>query len=208
MILMMAGALAGAGLQTGAAPNIADFHKQVAESATHRTGQFHERGLPPIAELAAQRREIRRVLLPIWMPGRSPALQFERRRDLSVTLTIAMPGRPVQQHTVAAGIWRELERHGEAFRAPRPEDPRRPRPANVVSCHGTRAMFEAAGQRRHDGISPSQCAGSLADYRPAHHRAAQVMVRAALATQPGCAADERQPDMALWRCFNRERERG
>jgi len=179
------------------------FEAALVSDAEFRRKQFVEAGLPPIEALAAERRQVRRLMVRVWLPGAPPAIEIERRRNGSVTLLLTRKGHPDQRHTLPRSAWSEITRFDRAvFERPR-YAPRSPGPPPYASCHGTSAYFEAADRGRVRTAGANQCADALVRFNAGQRAALAAFVRHALATQPACKppAPREQPEDALARCF-------
>jgi len=179
------------------------FETALVRDAEFRRKQFVEAGLPPIEAVAAERRQVRRLMARVWLPGAPPAMEIERRRNGSVTLLLTRKGYPDQRHNLPRSAWAEITRFDRAvFERPR-YVPRPPGPPPYASCHGTLAYFEAADRGRVRTAGANQCADALVRFNAGQRAALAAFVRHALATQPACKlpGPHELPEDALAKCF-------
>lgn len=179
------------------------FRRGIAENAAYRREQFIAAGLMPIEEVARKRRDVRRLLVSVWLPGSPPVMEIERHRNNSVTLILTWPHKRAARHSLPASVWKKLTALDDAVFARPPYDLSRigRRPAGVVSCHGDTADFEASVKGRVQTAGAGQCFPRLESFDAAKLSAVAVFVRAAISTRPDCAMGDSAPADALVKCF-------
>lgn len=101
------------------------FRQGIAQNAASRRQQFIAAGLTPIQEVARSGREVRRLHVSVWLPGRPPTMEIERHHDDRVTLVLAWKDKPAERHAIAASIWKELTAFDAAVHAPETYDLKR-----------------------------------------------------------------------------------
>lgn len=179
------------------------FRRAIAENAAFRRRQFITAGLTPIEEAAKGGRDVRRLHVLIWLPGRPPAMEIERHRGGKVTLVLAWKDLPSERHEIAASIWNELTALDKAVYTPERYDLKRIGriPEGMAGCHGDIAGFEASigGQVRTAGAA--QCAPRLESFNPAKVAAIKLFTQAAVKTRNDCVFDEARPMDSLMQCF-------
>lgn len=184
-------------------PTKAAFRRGIAENAAFRRQQFIAAGLTPIEEAARSGRNVRRLQVSVWLPGRPPTLEIERHRDDRVTLLLTWNDRPAERHVISASIWREITALDAAVYAPETYDPKRigQVPNGVASCHGDRASFEASidGQVRTAGAG--QCFPRLESFNPAKLAVIRLLTQAAVKTRKDCVFDETRSADSFVQCF-------
>lgn len=165
---------------------------------THR--MFTDAGFSSIAELGAEGRNVRRVLLrdPYGMLP-TPGIELERLND-RVTLRLQYRGWSSQAVPFVPSVWEKLaEQEAVVFAepvyrpAPTPVAPGGPPPPPRI-CHGWSVSLEADYKRT---AGWSQCGGAI---DPAFHYAVQ-MVAQAMKTRPDCPFDSAEPFWSFNKCF-------
>jgi len=163
---------------------------------------FTRAGFPPIEEVQANGRQIRRLLLTDpYMMSAVPGIEVERHRDGHVTLRLqyfAWSGDSVSIDQVAWDALAAIEQ--EAFAAPayspEPVSQRAsPPPPAPAICHGWGLWLQASVERR---AVWSQCGGRggpIVDY-------AMQMLTLAMATRPNCRFERENPFASFSRCFS------
>jgi hypothetical protein len=198
---------AGDGTQQG--PRAA-FDAALASNRDYREKSFVEAGFRPLAELTAERCEVRRMLLRIWLPGARPGIEIERRRDGTAIMMLVHKGEPSQSFPLPAGSWEALTAGEEAaFAKPDYETATAERmPPGIVSCHGNVVHFQATGRAGPRSAGASQCRGSPEYFTPAKQAYLERFIRLAMATRPECRADPPTPiEDAFARCFQARQKR-
>lgn len=184
-------------------PTKAAFRRGIAENAAFRRQQFIAAGLMPIEEAARSGRNVRRLQVSVWLPGRPPTMEIERHRDDQVTLLLTWNDKPAERHVIAASIWQELTALDAAVYAPETYDPKRigKVPNGSAGCHGDTASFEANvdGQVRTAGAA--QCFPRLESFNPAKLAVIRLFTQAAVKTRNDCVFDETKPADSFVQCF-------
>ena len=180
------------------------FQASLAKEAQFRREGFIDAGFPAIEKVAASGREVRRLLLTGFLPGRPPVMELERFRDGSVTLLLKH-GSTQSRHAVPAALWNEIVAlDAGVYEVPRPLPPL---PAGWVpmNCHGTIAYFEASTRGAVKSAGAMDCPRALSPVNEARRKAVAALTRTALSTRAGCETGEvRDPGMALVLCFAKE----
>jgi hypothetical protein len=159
---------------------------------------FSEAGFVPIAELRAEGRVVRRLLLADpYMILPVPGIELERLADGRVTLRLQYPGWSSEPVPVDATAWDALASiEGAVFERPvfRPTPPRASPQSPPPLCHGWILRFEADYHRT---ASWAQCGGGKT---PAYDYAIRL-VQLAIGTKPGCTFEPDNPFFSFNKCF-------
>lgn len=209
--LAIAGLLAGCATQVTRpddgpplSPSQAAFEAGLASNREYREKLFAEAGFRPLDALAAEGREVRRMLLSIWLPGSRPGVEIERRRDGTAFMTLVHKDKPKESFPLPAGSWEVLTAGEEAaFAKPDYETASAKKmPPGIVSCHGNAVHFQAAGRAGVRSAGAQQCRDGIEYFTPAKKAYLERFIRLAMATRPECQADPRTPiEDAFARCF-------
>ena len=179
------------------------FRQGIAENAAFRRQQFIAAGLMPIEEAARSGRNVRRLNVSVWLPGRPPTMEIERHRDDRVTLVLAWKDKPAERHVIAASVWKELTALDAAVYTPETYDLKRigRAPNGIAGCHGDIASFEASIGGRVRTAGAAQCFPRLESFTPAKLAAIRLFTQAAAKTRNDCVFDEGRPTDSFVRCF-------
>ena len=158
--------------------------------------QFVEAGFVPIEELDDGGRDVRRLILkdPYGMLP-IPGIEFEHRRDGTVTMRLQYPEYRTAKQPIARAEWDRIVAGDEAMFAPQEFRPVPTSPSGAVPpvCHGWMALAQASGDR----------AGSLWECRDAagpKQASVHSMIAVALASRPDCKP-EADIRWAFQKCF-------
>lgn len=179
------------------------FRQAIADNATYHRERFIAAGLMPIEEAAKKERNVRRLLVSVWLPGRPPVIEIERQSDGSVTLLLTWQNEPSERHPLEASVWRDLTALDSAvFATPEYDLSRIGRsPEGSYGCHGDTAAFEASIEGRVQTAGASQCLPRIESFDDAKLSAIALFSRVAIASRPGCTTDDTRPADALVKCF-------
>ncbi|WP_347303508.1 hypothetical protein V5740_02455 [Croceibacterium sp. TMG7-5b_MA50] len=163
---------------------------------------FDRAGFAPVAELSAEGREVRRMLLRDPYGGLPvPGVELERRASGEVTLRLQYRNWSTDPVQVAASAWQELAALEDAVLTQADFVPLPPSPPSSSSpplpppiCHGWNARFEAD---YHRNASWSQCGG---DRGPALDYAV-AFAEIAVSSKAGCAFDRGDPFGSYNKCW-------
>jgi len=179
------------------------FEQGIAANVQYRRQLFIKAGLAGIEEVAAQKRQVRRLHLTTWTPGSIPIVEIERLPTGSVTLSLVRPGVAVEQHPVASSVWQRLKALDPDVLPPSRYDPERLK-AEVTwsSCHGDVISLEVSKRGKAYSVGGNQCVNSLEQYTIGLKAVLAIVSKAVIDTRPACAAaQEPDPTRALEACF-------
>ena len=179
------------------------FRRAIADNATYHRERFIEAGLMPIEEAAKKGRNVRRLLVSVWIPGRPPVMEIERQSDGSVTLLLTWQDKPSERHPLDASVWKDLMALDKAVFATPKYDLNQigKPPEGVYGCHGDTAAFEASIDGRVQTAAASQCLPRMESFDDAKRSVIALFSKVAITTQPGCTTDDARPAEALIHCF-------
>lgn len=181
----------------------ADFRAGLADWARYRRDEFVKAGLAPIEQVAAERREVRRFQLSVWLPNRIPAVEVERRRDGDVVIRTARAGQAVTERVVPGTVWtRLIALDAVVFAKPQLADVR-PWDERIASGHGDRIALEGSRRGKVLSAGGGQCVGSLETFGTAKRAVVAIYADALLDVEPGCRTLARDDSTAaLIECFS------
>lgn len=161
-------------------------------------GLFSRAGFPPIGEVRAEGREVRRLLLQdSYMILPVPGVELEQLDDKRITLRLQYVGSSSDPIRVDYAAWDALlQQEQDVFGAPefRPAGARSASTSPPPICHGWIARLEVEYQRT---ASWAACGGSVT---PAYKYAVAI-AELAVGSRPDCVFDRTKPFGSFSACF-------